>query len=79
MGLLWCQKHYRNRSYIAILQKTLTKKKVVNMTVEDLKRLWADFYGEDMTIEYPAFYKKIKKLEKEKIKENEVLEKSREI
>jgi hypothetical protein len=49
------------------------------MTVEDLKKLWAEFYGEDMTIEYPAFYKKIKKLEKEKIKENEVLEKSREI
>ena len=36
------------------------------MTVEDLKRLWADFYGEDMAVEYPAFYKKIKKLEKEK-------------
>ena len=44
------------------------------MTVEDLKRLWADFYGEDMAVEYPAFYKKIKKLEKEKIRENEILE-----
>ena len=49
------------------------------MTVEDLKRLWDEFYGENIAIEYPAFYKKIKKLEKEKIKENEILEKSREI
>ena len=49
------------------------------MTVEDLKRLWDEFYGENMAVEYPAFYKKIKKLEKQKIKENEILEKSREI
>jgi|TARA_R100001463_G_scaffold1024_1_gene4419 hypothetical protein len=49
------------------------------MTVEDLKRLWDEFYGENIAIEYPAFYKKIKKLEKEKIKENEILEESREI
>ena len=47
------------------------------MTVEDLKRLWANFYGEDMAVEYPAFYKKIKKLEKEKIKENEILKNER--
>ena len=47
------------------------------MTVEDLKRLWADFYGEDMAVEYPAFDKKIKKLEKQKIKENEILENER--
>jgi len=52
---------------------------VINMTVEDLKRLWDEFYGENIAIEYPAFYKKIKKLEKEKIKENEILEESREI
>ena len=47
------------------------------MTVEDLKRLWANFYGEDMAVEYPAFYKKIKKLEKEKIKENKILKNER--
>jgi|TARA_A100001391_G_scaffold70199_2_gene44864 hypothetical protein len=43
------------------------------MTVDELKKLWADFYGENMAVEYPAFYKKIKKLEKQKIKENEIL------
>jgi|TARA_R100001440_G_scaffold11618_1_gene20598 hypothetical protein len=49
------------------------------MTVNDLKKLWREFYGENIAVEYPSFYKKIKKLEKEKIKENEILEKSREI
>jgi len=44
------------------------------MTVNELKKLWDEFYGEDMAVEYPSFYKKIKKLEIEKIKENEILE-----
>ena len=44
------------------------------MTVNELKKLWNEFYGEDMAVEYPSFYKKIKKLEIEKIKENEILE-----
>ena len=43
------------------------------MTVNELKKIWDEFYGEDMAVEYPAFYKKIKKLEIEKIKENEIL------
>ena len=47
---------------------------LIVMTVEELKKLWDEFYGENMAVEYPAFYKKIKKLEKEKIKENEILE-----
>jgi hypothetical protein len=47
------------------------------MKVEELKKLWADFYGENMAVEYPAFYKKIKRLEEEKIKENEILENER--
>ena len=33
------------------------------MKIEELKKLWANFYGEDMAVEYPAFYKKIKRLE----------------
>ena len=41
------------------------------MTVNELKKLWDEFYGENIAVEYPSFYKKIKKLEKEKIKENE--------
>ena len=41
------------------------------MTLNELKKLWNEFYGEDMAVEYPSFYKKIKKLEIEKIKENE--------
>jgi hypothetical protein len=49
------------------------------MTVNELKKLWDEFYGENIAVEYPSFYKKIKKLEKEKIKENEILEESREI
>ena len=44
------------------------------MTLNELKKLWNEFYGEDMAVEYPSFYKKIKKLEIEKIKENEILE-----
>jgi len=44
------------------------------MTVNELKKLWDEFYGENIAVEYPSFYKKIKKLEKEKIKENEILE-----
>ena len=49
------------------------------MTVNELKKLWDEFYGENIAVEYPSFYKKIKKLEIEKIKENEILEESREI
>ena len=44
------------------------------MTVNELKKLWDEFYGEDMAVEYPEFYKKIKKLEIEKIKENEIIQ-----
>ena len=44
------------------------------MTVNELKKLWDEFYGENIAVEYPSFYKKIKKIEKEKIKENEILE-----
>ena len=44
------------------------------MTVNELKKLWDEFYGENIAVEYPSFYKKIKKLEIEKIKENEILE-----
>ena len=44
------------------------------MTVDELKKLWDEFYGENMAVEYPAFYKKIKKLEIEKIKENETIQ-----
>tara|TARA_R110000851_G_scaffold6615_1_gene26550 strand:- start:39 stop:218 length:180 start_codon:yes stop_codon:yes gene_type:complete len=44
------------------------------MTVNELKKLWNEFYGENMLVEYPAFYKKIKKLEIEKIKENETIQ-----
>ena len=44
------------------------------MTVDELKKLWDEFYGENMAVEYPSFYKKIKKLEIEKIKENETIQ-----
>ena len=44
------------------------------MTVYELKKLWDEFYGEDLAVEYPAFYKKIKKLEIETIKENETIQ-----
>jgi len=44
------------------------------MSVDELKKMWDEFYGEDLSVEYPAFYKKIKKLETEKIKENEILQ-----
>jgi len=47
---------------------------LIVMTVEELKKLWDEFYGENMAVEYPAFYKKIKKLEIEKIKENETIQ-----
>jgi len=44
------------------------------MTLNELKKLWNEFYSEDMAVEYPSFYKKIKKLEIEKIKENETIQ-----
>jgi len=47
---------------------------LIVMTVDELKKLWDEFYGENMAVEYPAFYKKIKKLEIEKIKENETIQ-----